>query len=333
MAPLTMAAPALACVTIAGMSRIHHWRHVASGIAFVSLSFCLSSGVSVAGAQSGAPARPAAGAAAPTWDEDWTRDFPPFRIIGNVYWVGSYDLSTYLITTPQGHILVNTGVGDTAQQIKARVERLGFKMSDVRMLTSTHGHVDHVAGIGELKKLTGAEVWIEERDKDLLETGGKTDFVFGARESMHFPPVRVDHTFKDGDTLKVGNVTLTAHLHAGHTRGATSFTFDVSENGRTYHVIIANMGSINPGVKVSGMPTYPGITADYAHTFMAQKELKVDVFLASHASQFKLHDKYKPGDPYDPNRFVDPDLYLSSVRQLEKTYQEQLARERAGQPR
>lgn len=280
----------------------------------------------------GATATPQAAPGAAGGDNDeWTRDFPPFRLIGNVYWVGSWDLSTYLITTPQGHFLINTGVGDTAKQIAARVEQLGFKMRDVKILTATHGHIDHAAGLAELKQMTGAQLWINERDKELLETGGKTDFIFGNRPSMNFTPAKVDRTFKDGDKLTVGNVTLTAHLHAGHTKGATSFTFDVPENGRTYHVIIANMGSINPGVKVSGMANYPGITKDYANTFMAQKELKVDIFLASHASQFKLHEKYTPGDAYDPDRFVDPDLYLSSVRALEKVYQDQLARERAEQ--
>jgi metallo-beta-lactamase class B len=123
---------------------------------------------------------------------------------------------------------------------------------------------------------------------------------------------------------------LTAHLHAGHTKGATSFTLNVPEAGKTYRVVIANMGSINPGVKVSGMPGYPGITQDYANTFLAQKDMKIDVWLASHASQFRLHDKYKPGDPYNPERFVDPAGFLASVQKLEKAYLDQLASEKAG---
>ncbi len=118
-------------------------------------------------------------------------------------------------------------------------------------------------------------------------------------------------------------------MHAGHTRGATSFTFDVRDSGKTYRVIIANMGSINPGVTLTGMPGYPDIAADYARTFNAQKELKIDVFLASHASQIKLHEKYTPGDPYDPERFVAPAFFMESVLKLEQTYQAQLARDRA----
>ena len=261
---------------------------------------------------------------------DWTRPFPPFRIIGNIYWVGSYDLSTYLITTPQGNILINTGVGDTAQQIKASVETLGFKIEDTKILTATHGHFDHVAGMAALKKMTGAKLVIAERDRDLLETGGKADFRFGNTPGAGFESVKVDQTFKDGEAISLGGTVLTAHLNAGHTKGATSFTLNVPEGGKTYRVVIANMGSINPGVKVSGMPTYPGIAQDYANTFLAQKDMKIDVWLASHASQFRLHDKYKPGDQYNPDRFVDPAGFLASVQQLEKAYLDQLAKERAG---
>ena len=261
-------------------------------------------------------------------DPNWTRPFPPFRIIGNIYWVGSYDLATYLITTPQGNILINTGVGDTAKQIKASVEQLGFKLADTKILTATHGHFDHVAGMAELKRMTGAKLIVSEQDKELLESGGKADFRFGDTPGAQFEPVKVDSTFKDSDTISLGGIVLTAHHHPGHTKGATSFTLNVPEGGKTYRVVIANMGSINPGVTVGGMAKYPGITEDYARTFKAQKDMQIDVWLASHASQFKLHEKYKPGDAFNPDRFVDPQGFKASVEQLEKTYRDQLARER-----
>jgi metallo-beta-lactamase class B len=263
-------------------------------------------------------------------NEEWTRPLAPFRILGNIYWVGSYDLSTYLITTPDGNILINTGVGNTAQQIAKSVEQLGFKLSDTKILTATHGHYDHVAGLADLKRMTGARVLVSEPDKALLETGGKADFRFGNTPGAQFPPVTVDGTFKDGDSISLGGTTLVAHLHAGHTKGATSFTVNVQEAGKTYRVIIANMGSINPGVVLSGKPSYPGIAQDYAKTFLSQKDMKIDVWLASHASQFRLHEKYKPGDPYNPDRFVDPKGFLAAVQQLEKAYLDQLAKERAG---
>jgi len=244
--------------------------------------------------------------------------------VGNVYWVGTWDLSTYLITTPQGHILINTGLAETVPQIRAGIEQLGFKLSDVKILTATHGHFDHVAGLAELKRLTGAQVVISEPDAELLESGGKADFRFGDDPTARFEPVHVDRRLKNGDRIELGGVTLTPHRHAGHTKGATSFTFDVRDGGKTYRVGIMNMASINPGVRVSGMPKFPNIGQAYAQTFHDQKEMKIDIFLASHASQFDLHKKYAPGDPYRADRFVDPAGYQAEVERLERIYRAQL---------
>jgi metallo-beta-lactamase class B len=260
----------------------------------------------------------------------WRQPFPAFKLIGNVYWVGTYDLSTYLITTDAGHILVNTGFEDTVPLIVEGVEQLGFDFDDVEILLATHAHGDHVAGLAEVKRLTGARMEMSEADAVLLEDGGISDFRFGDGRTPSFEAVQVDRRLKDQDTIALGGVTLTAHHHPGHTKGATSFTLTVRENGRDYRVVIANMGSINPGVTVSGMPSYPTIGEDYARTFAAQKALPVDVFLASHAAQFGMHEKYKPGDAYDPSRFVDPQGYLAAVERLEGIFREQLARERAG---
>jgi metallo-beta-lactamase class B len=269
--------------------------------------------------------------AAAQQNAEWRQPFPAFKLIGNVYWVGTYDLSTYLITTDAGHILINTGFAETVPEIKKGVEELGFDFDEVEILTATHAHFDHVAGLAELKRLTGARLMMSEADAVLLEDGGKSDFRFGDDPATNFEPVQVDRRLKDQDTIALGGVTLTAHHHPGHTKGATSFTLTVREGGRDYRVVIANMGSINPGVTVSGMPSYPTIGDDYARTFAAQKALPVDVFLASHASQFGMHDKYKPGDAYDPERFVDPQGYRAAVERLETIFREQLARERAAQ--
>jgi metallo-beta-lactamase class B len=286
---------------------------------YLRFSLLIAGAVLAVGQPAAAPANP-----------EWTKPFPPFKIIGNVYWVGTWDLSTYLIVTPQGNILINTGLAETVPLIKAGVEQLGFKLSDTKILTATHGHGDHVAGMAELKRMTGAKMVMSEQDADVLESGGKTDFRFGDTAQARFEPVKVDERLKDGGTISLGGTTLTAHLNPGHTKGATSFTFDVREQGKTYHVGIVNMGSINPGVKVSGMPKFPDITQAYARTFHDQKEMKIDVWLASHAAQFKLHDKYHPGDAYNPDRFVDPKGFQEAVGRLEKIYQDQLAAEQKG---
>lgn len=171
---------------------------------------------------------------------------------------------------------------------------------------------------------------VSEADAPVLADGGRSDFRWGNEAGSHFDPVTPDRRLKDGDTVTLGGVTLTTHLHPGHTKGSTSFTFTVRDVGKDYRVIIANMASINPGVTVNGMPNYPTIAADYARTFAAQKTIPVDVFLASHAGQFRLHEKYKPGDAYDPNRFVDPKGYLTAVEEQEQRFKAQLAKERAG---
>lgn len=271
-----------------------------------------------------------AACAFPQGNPDWTKPYPPFKIIGNVYWVGTYDLSTYLITTSQGNILINTGLPETVPLIKSGVEKLGFKYSDTKILLATHAHWDHVAGLADLKKQTGARMIMSEQDAALLEDGGASDFRFGDTPSARFATLKVDQRLKNGDKIKLGEVEITAHHHPGHTKGATSFTFTVREAGKDYRVLIANSPSINPGVRVSGMPKYPAITQDYARTFHDQKELKFDVWLASHAAQFKLHQKYKPGDTYNPERFVDPRGFQEEVARLEKIYTEQLAKERQG---
>jgi metallo-beta-lactamase class B len=259
---------------------------------------------------------------------EWSRPTEPFRIVGNVYWVGTYDLSSYLITSPEGHIVINTGVRDSIAQIRANIEALGFRISDVKILTATHAHWDHVAGLAGLKKLTGARVYLSAPDADVLESGGKSDFRWGKDPQAWFDGVAVDRRLADGETITLGPNVLTIHLHAGHSKGASSFTFTVRDGKKDYRVGIVNMGSINPGVRVSGMPGFPDIADAYARTFAAQKAMVLDVFLASHASQFGMHRKRRPGDAYDPDRFVDPKGFRAAVDELEAAFKKQLATER-----
>ena len=269
-------------------------------------------------------AQPALGAINPLW----TKPFPPLRIAGNLYYVGTWDLACYLIVTPQGDVLINTGIGNSAPQIRANIEKLGFKLSDIKILTATHAHWDHVAAMAEMKRLTGAQVWISEPEAPLLESGGKTDFRFGDDPEARFEPVHVDRKLKDGEAITLGGADLVLHLHPGHTRGATSFTFTVKDGARTWPILIANLPTINPGVVLRHNPKYPEIAEDYARTFRGLKSMTPEIWLASHASQFALHTKYKPGDPYRPERFVDPDGFRAEVARLEKLYLAQMEREK-----
>ncbi len=261
--------------------------------------------------------------------EHYVRPFEPFRIVGNLYYVGTYDLAVYLITTPQGHLLVNTGVNDSAPVIKANVEKLGFKFEDIKILTATHGHWDHVGAFADIKRMTGAPLLIHEGDAGLVESGGSEDYRFPQGRGTTYEPVKVDRRLREGDKIRLGGMELTVFHHPGHTKGASTFSFTVREASRDYNVIIINMGSINPGVTVSSMPAFPGIMEAYASTLARQKQMQPDIWVASHAAQFNMHQKYKPGDPYDPNRFVDPNGFGAKIQFYEKLFQAALARERA----
>ena len=267
----------------------------------------------------------------PVTNELYVKPFAPVRILGNLYYVGTYDLAVYLITTRDGNILINTGVNDSVPAIRANIESLGFKFSDIKLLLATHGHWDHVAGMAEIKRLTGARMLMHEDDAELLETGGGYDFRFPKGRGSIYEPIKVDQRLKDGDKVRLGEMELTVHHHPGHTKGATSFTYTTQEAGRKYNVLIVNMGSINPGVNVNFMQMFPQITEAYATTLAKQKQMKPDVWVSSHAGHFNMHDKYKLGDPYDPNRFVDPAGYQAKIEFYEKRFRDQLAKDRAAQ--
>jgi metallo-beta-lactamase class B len=254
---------------------------------------------------------------------EWTTPFPAHRIVGNLYYVGTYDLACFLIATPRGNILINTGVGDSAPLIQASIESLGFKLKDTKILLTTQAHFDHVAAMAEMKRRTGAKLLATDGDAPVLEDGGKSDPLFTAANFM-FEPVKVDGRIKDRQKISLGGTDLIAYSHPGHTRGSVSYGLAIPENGRTYRVLIANIGSINPGTVLIGNKKYPKISGDYAHTFQDQKKLECDIFLASHASQYQLHQKWKPGQVYNPNTFVDPEGYKAAVDRSEAAYLEWL---------
>lgn len=257
---------------------------------------------------------------------EWSKPFPGHRVIGNLYAVGTYDLACFLVTSDDGHILINTGLAESAPLIRANVESLGFRLEDIRVLLTMQAHYDHAAAFAEIKKATGAKLWATAADAPLLEDGGASDPHFQGEYT--FAPVPVDRVLSDGEVIELGATRLTVVEMPGHTPGSVGYTMTVTENGRDYRVAIANMGSMNPGMRLSKDPTYPGIAADFAKTFRRQKAMEVDVWVAAHASQYGLHDKYRPGDPYHPDTFVDPEGFLELVAHYERLYEEQLAAER-----
>jgi metallo-beta-lactamase class B len=203
---------------------------------------------------------------------------------------------------------------------------LGFKITDVKWLLTTQAHYDHVEAMAEMQRLTGARVLATTADAAALESGGKTDFHWGAEFS--YAPVKVSERLTDGQKLNLGGTEITVMVHAGHTRGSASYALTVHEGSRDYRVLIANIGTINNGVRLTANAKYPEIADDYAKTFESQKKLTCDVYLSSHASQYRLHEKYTPGMPYQADRFVDPAGYVRAVAAAEAGFKRQLAAER-----
>ena len=262
----------------------------------------------------------------PAQPEGWSRPFPGHRVIGNLYAVGTYDLGVFLITSDEGHILVNTALEDSVPLIRRNVESLGFRFEDIKILLQMQAHWDHTAALAEIKQITGAQMWATEDDAPVLEDGGFSDPHFGGRVS--FRPVKVDKVIEDGEVIELGAIKLTVIDTPGHTAGSSSYSMSVRENGRDYEVVIANMGTINQGKKLVVDPTYPGVAEDFAKTFERQKAMQLDVWVAAHGSQYGLHSKYRPGQAYSPDTFVDPEGFLAAVERLENLYLKQLEAER-----
>lgn len=263
---------------------------------------------------------------------DWTTPFPAFRIAGNLYYVGSKGLANYLITTPQGHILINSDLEANVPLIQASIESLGFKFSDVKILLISHAHWDHDAGSAMIKKLTGAKYMVMDADVSVVESGGKTDFHYGNDATMLYPPTKVDRVLRDGDEVKLGDAALTAHLTPGHTKGCTTWTMEVKDGAKIRNVVIVGSPNVNPGYKLVGNTLYPGIAADFERTFHVLKSLPCDYFLGAHGSYFGLEMKYARLKAGNSTAFIDPEGYKNFVAEKEQVFLKELARQQAGTP-
>lgn len=248
----------------------------------------------------------------------WNQPVEPLRIHGNLYYVGASDIASYLVTTPAGHILIDGGFQETVPIITSGIEKLGFRLEEVEILLHSHAHFDHVAGLAELKRLTGARLLASRRDAPVLESGGLGDPLLG--DSAPFPAVDVDRLLDDGDTVELGGQVLTARVTAGHTQGCTTWVMEIE--GRLA-VSICSV-TVLPGLRFSDPPTYPGVAADYRRTFEVLESLPAEIFLASHASFFDLAGKRARLDE-EANPFVDPEGYRAFVERGKKRFLEALA--------
>ena len=255
---------------------------------------------------------------------EWTAPQTPFRVVGNVYYVGSKDLAAYLIATPQGLILINSNLKSSVPQIQKSVEALGFHFKDVKILLISHAHFDHAAGSALVKQLTGAKYMVMDADVPVVESGGRKDFAYAL-----YDPAKVDRVLHDGDEVKLGGAVLVAHLTPGHTKGCTTWTMRVVDAGKTYNVVIVGSPNVNPGYKLVGNAQYPAIASDYERTFRTLKALPCDVFLGAHGSYFGMEAKFARMTEGGANPFVDPAGYASYVAEREQAFRAELTRQMA----
>ncbi|QXV67479.1 subclass B3 metallo-beta-lactamase [Mucilaginibacter sp. 21P] len=259
---------------------------------------------------------------------EWTRPIEPFRIVGNLYYVGTADLACYLITTKAGHILINTGLASSEGNILDNIKKLGFKISDVKILLTTQAHFDHLGAMAAIKKVTGAKMFADYADAPIITDGGLSDYDLDGKYRT-FKPINVDRTLHNADHILLGEMNLTMLHHPGHTKGSCSYLFKVKDKSRTYRVLIANLPTIVTEKGFNAIPSYPQIAKDYSYTIAAMKKLKFDIWLASHGSQFDLLQKYNAAKSYWPSLFMDKKNYYKELDELEDDYQKKLTGKRS----
>lgn len=263
----------------------------------------------------------------------WNQPVKPYRVIGNVWYVGASGVTSFLITTSKGHILLDSGLPETVPLIKHNVAQLGFKLTDIKTLINSHAHYDHAGGLSELKELTGAKLMATEADAALLARGGKDDFQWG--DKYAYKPVKADRVLRDGDQVELGEVRLTALLTPGHTKGSTTWTMKVNEEGKQYNVVFSSSVS-TPGYNLVNNDKYLNIADDYRRTFQILKSLPCDVFLGPHSEFFSMKEKMaRMEQGSKPNPFIDPAGYREYVangeKDFQKTLEEQTRKKSAGQ--
>jgi metallo-beta-lactamase class B len=245
----------------------------------------------------------------PSTANDWTTPETPFTIVGPIHYVGTKDLAAYLITTPEGHILLDGAVPSMAGEIEKSIRALGFKPEDIRILLITQAHFDHAGTLAHFAKLTHGSVRVMQGDDSLIRDGGKSDYLFAANTEFHYPPTKVDVVLKDGDTIALGGVSLKALRTPGHTPGCATYVMQVADGGRTYTVVFPGSTSVNPGTRLVKNPSYPGIADDYRRTFDRLASLSPDIFLSAHASFIDLAGKRARMKTEGVQAFVDPEGY------------------------
>ena len=261
-------------------------------------------------------------------DPSWTTPLKPFRIADNLYYVGSRDLASFLVVTPQGDILINSNLPSSPALIRHSVEQLGFHFSDIRILLISHAHSDHAGGSAEILRETHAKYMVMDADVPVVESGGAKDFAF---PKDRYAAAHVDRILHDGDEVRLGNVVLVAHKTPGHTRGCTTWTLRTTQNGQPRNVVIVgswNVLNYRLVDRPSRSASYPGIAADFEHTFAVLKSLPCDIFLGAHGSYFSMLGKLQQAQAGAGERvWVDREGYRAAVEEHEQDFRAALKRQ------
>lgn len=261
---------------------------------------------------------------------EWTTPQKPFRIAGNLYYVGSRDLAAYLVVTSAGNILINANLESSPPQIRASVEGLGFRWKDTHILLNSQAHFDHSAGNAEVVRETGARLMVMDGDVHAMETGDAHDF--GGRDLPRFPPVHVARVLHDGETVRLGGTVLTAHKTAGHTRGCTTWTLQVMDEGQPRNVVIVGGLAALDSYRLIDTPkrpaSYPGILTDFEHGFAVERSLPCDIFLGAHGSYFDMQEKLARLPKEGSSVWIDPKGYQAAIAEAEKSIEAKVAVQR-----
>jgi metallo-beta-lactamase class B len=258
----------------------------------------------------------------------WEKEATPSKVVGPIYFVGTSGLSSFLITTSKGHILLYTGMSSSGPMIEKSIKELGFNPKDIKIILTGHAHIDHVGGHAYIKKISGAQVAIMDVEKELLESGGKTDFHYANYPEFLFEPVKADRVLHDGEKVTLGEVTMTAMLTPGHTKGGTTWIMDVNDKGKKYKVVCPDGTSINPGYRLVVNPSYSGIESNYAKTLAILENLRPDIWLSSHTDFFDFLEKQKKANELGVKAFVDPEGYKKRIANERINFEGTIKREK-----
>lgn len=250
----------------------------------------------------------------------WTDPTEPFHVAGPIYYVGTRGIGVYIIKSDAGLILLSGAPGQATEAINSSIKKLGFKLEDIKLILSSHAHFDHAGTLAAHKRASGAQLIAMDDDAALLKSGGELDFLFSNRPEFRFEGVLVDRTVKDQEHVSFGNITLTAHLTSGHTKGCTTWQMEFREGNKSYNVVFADGMTINPGTRFVKNPSYPSVLADYEKTFRTLEGLNPDVYLAYHGEFIDLEDRKKMAKSKGFKAWLNSTQYKQQLQNRKATF-------------